>query len=324
MIERDLHITMSYKIYSDGCYIKEFNTAGVGGFIKAGDETVVEFSMEVQEQQYKELHERYAVKQALEIALQMGIEGQKVSLYSDDMGLMSILSKSYENTHAYINQDNLIKELCELRGKFKDLDFNYIPREQNKRADKLSRYCINKKVFAKSQMIPGAFKHKNLISKNNFAEDEQKEFRKAKKDINQYLVAHFYWNRNEKMRQMDFYEASVEQSSSVNYKLVSENPFVIEAGWERVCLNLLSDKLKEMRSSTGQLGLVLEDEFLILDKILRGRKEPSGKSRKAIEYLSETLDSFDKVVVHKEDSVINKIMSDKKSQMILTSPSPKG
>lgn len=50
---------MSYKMYCDGCYLKEFGISGVGGYLLKGEETIFEFSEEITNNLYFKLHERF-------------------------------------------------------------------------------------------------------------------------------------------------------------------------------------------------------------------------------------------------------------------------
>ena len=52
---------MTYKIYSDGCHLAEFSVAGAGGYLLKDNATVFEFSEQIEESIYHEMHERFAV-----------------------------------------------------------------------------------------------------------------------------------------------------------------------------------------------------------------------------------------------------------------------
>lgn len=304
---------MSYKIYSDGCYLSEFDTAGVGGHILHEGNTVLEFSTNIENKMYKELHERYAIKTALELALEMGINHEKIEFFSDDMGFMKILS--YENKKYYLAENNLLKEICELLESFDDISFSYIPREQNSRADKLSRKYIENILFKEKRTIEVGLTHPKLISKNSFRKDDSSEFKLTRQGIKDYLVIHFFWNRDDKVMQLDSYKAwrSLEDKN-IEYEKTGINQFKAR-GWEKECFRVLNEEIKKMSDINKSIGLVLHDEYILLDKLMRGRKEPSKHSKANIDELIETLNEMDKVVVHKEEFVFEKIFGSQKPDL---------
>ena len=56
---------MTYKMYSDGCHLKEFKVAGAGAYLTKNDETIFEISEVIENKSYHALHERFALKIAL-------------------------------------------------------------------------------------------------------------------------------------------------------------------------------------------------------------------------------------------------------------------
>ena len=304
---------MIYKIYSDGCHLGEFNVAGVGGYLLKDDTTVFEFSEQIKENIYYKIHERYAIKRVLEKSLQEGIEKEQVELFSDDQGLMKILSKSKVNRREYVEENNLLNEICDLCDKFTNITFNYIPRDENARADKLSRQYITETLFKDNQIATNAFSHPKWITKNNFPKGETQLFYQERQLVSNYLVLHFYPNKIEQCMQLDIYYAS-KDNENISYEL-NESIQTLNKGWQTSCVTYLDKHLKYMAQKNKKIGLVIHDEYIILDQLLRGRREIPAKTKKTFLDLISTLDNLEKVVVHREPLVYEAIFNDKPSHM---------
>jgi len=299
---------MSYKIYSDGCYLTEFEVAGVGGYLLNNDATVFEFSEQIEEKAHHTVHERFALKRVLEKSLEAKIEHDPVELFSDDQGLMKVLASAKRRDYAQNNP--LLTQICDLCDKFKDITFTYIPREENKRADKLSRQNIIDNLFKKNQLTMGAFSHPKWISKNSFPKEDTRSFNTQKQSVSQYLVVHLY-NREKEM-QLDIYYAK--KDDTVAYEL-KEQTTPLQKGWQESSLLLINKHLQCLSQDNKAIGVVMHDEYIILDQLLRGRRDIPNKCKSAFDSLTLTLEGLDKVVIHREPSVYQEIFKDNAANM---------
>lgn len=301
---------MTYQMYSDGCHLKEFNIAGVGGYSVIGDKTIFEFSEQINDTIFHAIHERYALKILLEKGLENNLHNEKVQVFSDDQGLMKMLS--LYNREGYYDNGNLFVEICSLCNQYKDISFHYIPRSENKRADKLSRKTIYEKFFSQHQIIEGGFIHPKWISKNNYPKDSTIEFSNLRKVADNYLVIHFHPHEKEKAMVLEFYYASNKDGEILYDKKETIN---INKAWERESVNHIAKHLNVLSETVKNIGLVVHDEYLLLDQLLRGRRVISKNTEKAFENLNIALECLDNVFVHREALIYEKIFDDSPYKM---------
>ena len=224
---------------------------------------------------------------------------------------MKILNNS--NRRDYVKENNLLNEICDLCDKFTNITFNYIPRDENSRADKLSRQYIIETLFKDNQIAPNSFSHPKWISKNSYPKGESELFNLERKSIDNYLVLHFYPNKKEQCMQLDIYYAK-KDNECISYEF-NETIKTINKGWQTSCVGSIDKHLNFMAKDSKSIGLVVHDQYIILDQLLRGRREISVKNQKAFTNLVATLEGLEKVVVHREPLVYEAIFKDNPGHM---------
>lgn len=139
-----------YVLHSDGNYFTRAKKAGFGGYINNPDGlTLVEYTEQIKDSKYHFCYEILGLKRGLEIALSMGVK--HIVAYGDDKTLMeniSSLSKilksknlSGKDLDCLPNNSKveLYIEVLDIIKNFDSFKCQYIPREENKYSDSLSR-----------------------------------------------------------------------------------------------------------------------------------------------------------------------------------------
>ena len=302
---------MTYKLFTDGAHLTEFNVAGIGGYLLKDDETVFEFSEIIEKSSFHTKHETLAITSALTKCLKANLQNEPIELFSDAQDLMLILNK--ENRNSYAEKNPLLTEVFSLCDQFINISFTYIPRSENSRADKLSRKCIIDTLFKDHQLKDGSFSHPRLISKNNYPKDNTLDFSIDKKDISNFLVIHSFRNVKKKLRELDIFYA--EKNEEVITFELKEVICDLGKNWDNICVKAISEHLKIVSQKNPSVGLVLHDEFITLDQLLRGRRKMSLKNKPFFDSLATTLGSLEKVFVHRNPLVYESIFGDSPSNM---------
>ena len=113
--------------------------------------------------------------------------------------------------------------------------------------------------------------------------------------------------------QLDFYYAKKEDEI-VSYHF-NETVKLLNKGWQRICVNNIAKHLNVLSDTSKDIGLVINDHYIILDQLLRGRKEISVKLNESFNNLRTTLEGLNKVIVHREQFVYEKVFSDDSKKM---------
>jgi ribonuclease HI len=206
-----------YKLYTDGSCLNRFALGGIGGYIlDEQDNEVLSFS-EVIYKQIK-LHETQALLCGLKIAKQMGIT--EIQCYSDDKSLEEKFSLEHQKKQRYYSKHNeYLKEAFELSKSFASFNCTYLPREENKKADTLSRLALVKKREksilgkAKNPRNKQPYDHLGLKTYNDF------NFEQLSK-LTQKIKYHFIFTKKKS-----------EDKTQINVHLVSfstDKDYVVE------------------------------------------------------------------------------------------------
>lgn len=130
-----------YHLYSDGNYFPRAKKSGFGGYISTPTgEIIVEYSEQIKEKKYSYSYELLGIIRGLQIAKENGIDN--IISHCDDKTTSKKLKEFFELKNTVIPKNlkiELFNQVVELFKYFKNLKFEYIPREQNKYADALSR-----------------------------------------------------------------------------------------------------------------------------------------------------------------------------------------
>ncbi len=134
-----------YFLYSDGNRFPKINRSGYGGYIEApSGQVVVEYTQEIKEEEHKHNFELWGIITGLEIAQQMGIKD--LMCRCDDKTLMIHVNAALKDIkhleNVYGNKRGLIEKVINLAKGIDNISFHYVPRNENKYSDTLSRKYI--------------------------------------------------------------------------------------------------------------------------------------------------------------------------------------
>ena len=129
-----------YRAYSDGFCKPNPGIMGIGGVILYGDTTFAEICEKVGHGT-NNLAEYLGLIAVLRKSLELGI--RELSAYSDSELLVNQVSGKYKVKNKAILRH--WEQVMHMIGEFENFGFNWIPREENQRADKLSEMAFYKR-----------------------------------------------------------------------------------------------------------------------------------------------------------------------------------
>lgn len=287
-----------YKLYTDGSHLTLDNIAGYGGYIEDNiGNTILEFSELIEDEELFAKHERVGLKRGLELCLERGIKN--LHCYTDEQVLAQTGNIKNEATKdAYFNTP-LLKEIRKLIEKFETIEFTYIPRELNSKADKLSRREILK---AKKQLIEqypqdNKFMHSKLDSSSNYKNKDK--FIALNKTFTDYIVV----NGTHGTDQMKTYYAKKDlDTGNIEVEVLEE----IEC-YNKTKYQILDALVRALKKKTDLKECVIAcygGSGPDIEQIMRGRVVIPKSLGKSFQEFSEVIEQFDKVTYHLDDNII--------------------
>lgn len=293
---------MTYKLYTDGSYFQHFKVGGIGGYLlDDNDNKIWDFSEKLASSEHSFLvkHELHALEYGLKKCIENNIK--EIKCFTDSKDTAEILNiRDKEHLNFYVESEPTLKKIVPLLSQFNDISFYYVPREENKVADALSRKSLTKDFVGKNQIIDGAFQLPNLFSTQQYNLKEKQIFVDLKRDLNN----HYFFNLTESASGLtvDIYELEkfpeVKILNQQQYKLDNKN-------CHSNYIELISQTLEN--SPYNEIGLIIFPTMKIVDKIMRGI-QPIGKNNKnAISKFIEVAPKFSKIVIHHDEQFIKAI-----------------
>jgi len=129
-------------IYTDGGARNNPGPAGAGVVILDGEKTLKEIKKFLGEKQTNNFAEYEAVFIALTQAQSLGLAGRSVEVRLDSKLVAEQLSGNWKIKEPSL-KEQWIKVRAVMREHFPDISFVYIPREQNKEADRLVNEALD-------------------------------------------------------------------------------------------------------------------------------------------------------------------------------------
>lgn len=181
-----------YKLYTDGCYYPDYKIAGYGGYIEDQDgNVVVEFSEVIENPLFFTMHESLGMKRGLELCIEHNIKN--INCYTDELGLSHLYRMNEEYLLPRYEKIPALRDIVLLKQQFENLNFHYIPREKNKKADMLSRKAallhsnvINTIIKKREVVINDSNGNKQLDFVSNYKNKDH--FIKRHKKIEDYII----------------------------------------------------------------------------------------------------------------------------------------
>lgn len=158
MKSKNIDQSQYHTLYTDGCYMEELFFLGYGGYIKNKDnEILVEYTEKIDSKELKHHHEILSLIHGLKLAKDMNLD--KLLVLTDSLNNVLTIknlhhlvcdkhkicdNKALSNYVSNGKQSKLIAEAINLIKDFKDFKIYFIPREENKHADELSRQSLHR------------------------------------------------------------------------------------------------------------------------------------------------------------------------------------
>ncbi len=140
VLEKSLKRIDILNIYTDGAAIPNPGPSGIGIVIYNDKNEKINEIFKPIGATTNNIAEYYAIEEALKEAKR--IDSKRINIFSDSKLLVNQLGGSYK-----INDKSLLKlylKIKNLEKNFEEVNYNFISREENKLADKLSKLAIKK------------------------------------------------------------------------------------------------------------------------------------------------------------------------------------
>lgn len=294
---------MMMKLYTDGSYKQDSNIAGIGGYlINSENESVFEFSEIIEDPKMYEKHEILALEKGLMKCIDLGIK--KLHCFSDEEQLCKICNvKEEELLQKYIIKNPKLSKIIDLLPNFTQIDFQYIPREENKKAD----YLANKAI--KHLLTNKKFEPENINCVQHFDDNSKQIFNTIKSQIEDFLIFEVCKEKEEYIVKSNRGFKN-KQTKEIGYIFI-ENKIISHQDWIAGAISHIADTMKKTKQENkliDNIGFMLfGEESQPLDKILRGQIRLSKQIKSELENLDEVAKDFKRVIIHESRDIIDLI-----------------
>lgn len=322
--------TETYKLYTDGAYQPDVQIAGIGGHLNdSKGNCIFEFSKPITDPAHFKYHEAIALTYGLKKALEHGVE--HLTCFADDVSIRNIFNKEVLSEIS-AEANPFRKDIFELKNKFKSIQFNHLPRTNNKKADKLAGKILR---IYKEDTLPNRtradfidqedkiLKIPNLICEEDYLDPANptttpEEFQARQNGINDYFLMDIFKNTNtvdniddnnpltinlyfiETDKDKYFYSTLLDSRQIIQKKLISVGLEMLATGFEHhTRVNTSFNK------NIGLIFCAVEQPLQKIDMLLRKRHIlPMPDTPLTREFLAAT-SKFDCIVLDNNSEVIN-------------------
>lgn len=318
----------TYNLYSDGNYFPRAKKSGYGGYVEAPNgEVLVEYTEQIRLPQYAHSFELLGIIRGLQLAKSMGIT--HLHSHCDEKNTVTRLQEvmlldNISNIPSHAKQE-LYQEILDLSKSFTKISFNYIPRNQNKHSDALSRrYSLlmeknylrqyqddldksqavlageeqsNKKIFfAHPSMIRIPFKNNPFL----VAHLRNRKIRRISKIEEQtpydYLFIESVISENNVTYNGFHYDQSLKEKQLINSQIFSKeedrlNTFCM---FFTECINTI----KYNRSEDNTQKLWTYSNSFNINQYFEQKEKIPKKSIQSFQSVFDSLNGFNKVLFH--------------------------
>lgn len=313
----------TFSLYSDGNYFPRAKKSGYGGYIEDIDgTTLIEYSEQIKNNKYAYSFEILGIIRGMQIAKAMGIK--KIVSYCDDKTTVQrlhevLLAKTAEHLHEK-NKPELYQQFYDLSEQFVSMKVHYIPREQNKHSDALSRkYSVlmeknytrqflnelekSEKIFETQEQNNQRlfFSHPNILKmkdKNNpylIANHRSKLTRKIIKQENennyQFLYIEVFNNQEQKEFQFKGFHYNKNQK-----KLLFTEKTSYEQDFIQTYCELLEENLPRLASVNDHIWIYSNSSQL--NSIFEQKEKLPKNTFKHFKKAHNGFNHFSKIVFH--------------------------
>lgn len=162
------------KIYTDGSHWSRYDLSAIGGVaIDGSGKKVFEFKENLSKTSNPSYHELYALKKALQIAQSKNIT--HISCFSDCKPVIEHLNhmfnriKKKHTSKAQGEYKEIMKEIYTLLSSFESFELTWLPRKENKIADRLSKPNLWQNAKASNFITHSSLENETTEQKNNIS-----------------------------------------------------------------------------------------------------------------------------------------------------------
>ena len=279
-----------HTLYTDGSHSVDLKIAGIGGVLfDENNNEVWRFAEPLDENLSQ--HELKAMELGLQKCLESGVTD--LTCYTDNSQNAEQLQKTVQ-AKEYFSQQDLLEKIWKKSEKFNSISFNYIPRENNKIADHLSRANLVKLTSEKSRVdiVKDIHPNKDFFSCDKIYCTEQfiskTEYLEKKKDISTYYIFDFQYFTTDVF--VDVYKAqkgNTITSEKIQHHKVEDNI------WKEF-VDVITQTLKESDSKNVALGLAKNND---VELMIRGMFPVSKKLTENFAELKKVAQTMDSIFI---------------------------
>lgn len=319
-----------YKLFTDGSYQSEDKIAAIGGYLLDPENNVVfEFSQQINDPLHYSFHESVALIHGLKKSLEHNVE--HLQCFSDDASMRKLLNKEFL-TDISSQANPFREEIFDLKKQFKAIVFNYLPRKENKKADKLAGKVLR---IYKEELTPYRSRshfigqeHKFLNLPNLVCEEDFQDglinvstvssvlaIEKEQKDIKDFIVVGISKDK-ETVDNIDDYNPitinisffQVDELKQIQFCQLISSTSIIQKKLISVGLDVMADAFNKISSQHKDIGLIFDNENQALRKLeMLFRKRnilPLPDTPLTKKFLNAGKE-FNRIVLHNDEEIIN-------------------
>lgn len=288
-----------YKLYTDGSHAHDIDIAGIGGVLYDENNIKIwEFSelLNVNKAQ----HELMALKYGISKCLDKGIKS--IACYTDCLGIVKLFKDKKITDEQLFTNKELKLDIFKLIEKFENISFSYIPRDNNKEADKLARKNLIKilkektrsSIIKENQPEHNFFDCEQIKCHEKHTANEKEFYLETKKKISTHYLFHTY--SIDQQTYIDIYKAKKEESITSEkiktYHLPKNNTE-----------NFLKIITKTIEESIEQDIILLIKKDSDVDLLLRGMKSINKKMIEPFEKLKTLIQTKNSIFIENNGDV---------------------
>lgn len=314
---------MSHRLYTDGSHMYFANVAGIGGYLQdETGKTIFEFSDILENPENDKsinlaAHEVIAMERGLTLAMEHGIKN--IVCLSDSNGICKALTNIWlhksdpENNKQYVITPET-KRVASLMKHFDKMEFNWLPREKNSHADRLSRKEVLKKYPQRTAEIEGAFSVANFRTGTGVSKHEKDKLIEDRRDLTDFYVINVKTVENNQM----IVETWHAHKSGKNIESTLVRTLKPGANaWRQGVINSISDMLN--KGENKRVAIALKGDGVIpIEDVLRGRGAPPKRLAQSLTHLERTIEKMDEVFLYQDANVMKSLFEPKKEPKPLT------
>lgn len=292
-------------LYTDGSHANDLNIAGIGGYLlDSNQKEVWNFSNPLYYDQPH--HELKALDYALVKCIDSGIK--ELTCYTDSLNIVRDITNNQVKHHSH-DYAKIFEEVLMLSRQFHRIDFQFIPRENNKKANYLARKILTNltskksrvEIFQTMNLNAVYFKSPKLFCGEQFI--DKKKITNLRNNIEDYYIFDLY--RDDAYNTIDVYHAKT-YAKIKSEKIHSYNVTDI---WPQY-INAITQTLEQSDADT--IGIMLCPANNDVDLMLRGMKDADRKYHYELGKLHGTLAKFKRVLIDSDTLIYQAVFAQEK------------